>query len=318
MANEENKFRASVENHPIGFAALLVVASGAICFAVMSYFHGAEITNLNQQHTAEVTGLQNQLASINRKLAGGDYFNVAKLMVPRSERSRISPNAKFFSTELFYASTPPGWGYQQMKDIELWNTIYGKEGDKPDTSVTAIAPLHVWKRGPFVHLEGNKIINNIAPLITVQRFPNKELLTELGIDTPGSDLSGKTPEIKRLLNGLHMPTIFQGDIVGAVLAQNFSLVFDQLRFVEGVNVDLVTINKVSNVLYCQILITLRNGSVGNAKFERYYLSLENIVISTKDSLYVICDIVPSDDPAPRGPVAAEVSEWLNDFAILSE
>ena len=67
-----------------------------------------------------------------------------------------------------------------------------------------------------------------------------------------------------------------------------------------------------------MLITLTDGTVGKRKFDHYYISLENIVISTEDNLCVITDVVPSDDPAPRGPVAAEVSEWLNSFALISQ
>jgi hypothetical protein len=226
---------------------------------------------------------------------------------------------KFFSSELFYAAMPPGWSYRKMSDVDLWDTIYGQEGAKPDNPLTAIVPIYVWRRGPFTRLEGNGIINNIAPLITVQRFPNKQLLVELGIETPPLPHSpNESPEMKKLLDDIHLPTIFKGDIVGAVLAQNFSLVFDNLRFVEGVSVDLVTINKVGNVLYSQILITLTNGAIGGKKFDVYYLSVENIVISTRDNLYVISDIIPSDDPAPRSSAAAELTQWLNDFAILAD
>ena len=57
---------------------------------------------------------ENQLASINRNLAGGGYLNVAKFVVPPSERSRIRPDAKFFSAEL-YAAMPPGWEYEDER-----------------------------------------------------------------------------------------------------------------------------------------------------------------------------------------------------------
>ena len=270
------------------------------------------MANLKMSHDA-------QLASINRKLAGGDYLNVAKFVIPRSERSHIASADKFFGSDQFYAAMPPEWSYEKMKDVDLWNTMYGQPGEKPDNPVTGIVPIHVWRRGPFLRLEGNGIINNIAPLITVQRFANKQLLGELGIETsPSSPSADESPETKKPLGDIHPPTIFKGDIVGAVLAESFSLVFDNLRFVAGVSVDLVTINKVGNVLYCQILITLTNGAVGGKKFDVYYLSTETIVISTRDNVYVISDVIPSDDPSPRGSVAAELTRWLDDFAILSE
>jgi hypothetical protein len=318
MAQKQKSLHEWAQNHPLKFTATLVVATGTLVAGVMGAFWHAHVETLTERHATEVAGLHNQLASINRKLAGGDFLNVAKFLVPASERSRIAPSDKFFSSDLFYAAMPPGWSYEEMKDTALWNSIYGTEGDKPDNVLTGISPIHVWRRGSLVHLEGNGVINHIAPMITVQRFANKEILTHFGIDSPTPMSGDETVETKKLLDELRRPTIFQGDIVGAVLAQNFSIVFDQLRFVKGVSVELVNINKVANVLYCQVLITLSDGSIDGKKFDQYYLICENTVISSRDYLYVISDVVPSEDPSPRSPAAAEVTQWLNEFAIISQ
>lgn len=318
MRKRQQSLHEWIQEHPLAFAVRTIVGTTVVASGLMGFMWHANVDNIGERHKAEVSALENQLASINRKLAGGDFLNVAKFLIPATERSKIPSTDKFFSKESFYAAMPPGWEYEEMKDIDLWNAIYGTMGDNPDNTLTGIVPIHVWRRGPLARLEGNGMINNIAPMITVQCFPNKELLSQFGIDEREPRSKDESPERKELLDSLRQPTIFQGDVVGAVLAQNLSLIFDHLRFVENVNVELVTINKIGNVLYCQVLITLSKGSIGGRPFEHYYLIYENTVISTRDHLYVVSDVVPSDDPSPRGPVAAEVTRWLNDFAIISQ
>ena len=111
---------------------------------------------------------------------------------------------------------------------------------------------------------------------------------------------------------------FQGDIIGAMLAQTFSSLFTTLPFTSETQVYLLNINKVSNVLYCQFLLTLHNVTVDSRKRDSYFVTFETIVISTKDNVYTICDFVPSEEPMPRGQVPAELTEWLNGFAVFSE
>jgi hypothetical protein len=81
---------------------------------------------------------------------------------------------------------------------------------------------------------------------------------------------------------------------------------------------LLNINKVSNVLYCQFLLTLHNVTIDSRKLDPYFINLEMIVISTKNNVYTICDLIPSEEPMLRGPVPAEVTEWLNGFAVFSD
>src|ERR1017187_2337217 len=143
MAADKRTIKERIDDHLVGFAASVAVATALVVFGVTSYFHSQQIDALKASH-------EEKLVSINRKLAGGDYLDVRKLIVPRSERNHISKGNTFFGAELFYAAMPPEWSYQKTSDIDVWNTIYGKVGEKPDNPLTGIVPIYVWRRGPFI------------------------------------------------------------------------------------------------------------------------------------------------------------------------
>jgi len=151
------------------------------------------------------------------------------------------------------------------------------------------------------------VINNIAPCIWVQSVPAAEMVEQLNLRSRDDTA-----------DGTRLGTMFQGDIIGAMLNETLSTVFTGLRFASETNVKLLNISKVSNVLYCQILLTLNDVTVGPTHFARYYIIFETIVISARDRVYTFCDFQPSDEPVPRGAVPAEVTAFLNNFTILSE
>ena len=103
-----------------------------------------------------------------------------------------------------------------------------------------------------------------------------------------------------------------------MLAQTFANVFKKLTFTSDTHASLLSINKVSNVLYCQFLLTLNNVTIESQHRDSYFINLEVIVISVKNNVYTISDLIPSDEPMLRGPVPAEVTEWLNGFAVFSD
>jgi hypothetical protein len=69
-------------------------------------------------------------------------------------------------------------------------------------------------------------------------------------------------------------------------------------FASETNVNILNSSKISDVLYCQILLTLNDVTVGPTRFARYYIIFETIVISPRDRVYKICDFQPSDEPMP--------------------
>ena len=202
------------------------------------YLCNTRIDSLTLQHQTEIKGLDTLAGMDQSESRRGRLSQRCKADLRRTELSKIPAYSVFYDEDGFYAMTPTGWDYKKMRDVDLWNTMYGAPGNKPDNTLTELAPVHVWQRGQFLPLSGNSVIHNIAPLITVQRFPNKKILTALGLENPfPTDIHDSDP-FKRAMAKIK-PSVFQGDIVGVVLGREFSAIFEQLRFVEGVGVELV-------------------------------------------------------------------------------
>jgi hypothetical protein len=297
--------RQRVEDHWLLYLLGVIIASAGVTAGLMNFVCNTRLEGTKRDY-------ESKMASINRRLAGGDYFNISKLLITRDEREKVPSASKFYADESFYAMDLPGWTYKKMADVDFYNTVYGESGDKPPNDITSLAPLHVWTRSEWTPVGNHDLIHNIAPVILVQCLPTNELIEKLNLAAPF------TGEHEKPIKDPESKMIFQGDIVGAMLTQTFSGFFDALHFGSNTHVNLLTVNKVKNILYCQILLTLRDVTLNDRRFPRYYINFETIVISTPDNVYTLADFQPSEEPLPRGTIAAEVTEWLNGFAIVSK
>ena len=296
--------KQQVESHWLLYLVGTVITTLAIAVPVMLWICHEKVDSLTRDY-------EGKMASINRRLAGGDYLNVSKFLIAPDERDKVPPNSKFFPEESFYAPEPAGWTYKKMSDTDFYNTIYGEAGDKQTSQITQLAPMHVWVRGKWSSVKNHDLIRNIAPVIVIQAIPTKDLIDQLNLAAPF------TGEVEKPIQDPGSKMVFKGDIVGAMLTESLYNLFNTLHFASNTNVNLLTVNKVKNVLYCQVLLTLRDVSVASRPFSRFYVNVEIIVISTSDTVYALCDFQPSNEPLPRGPVAAEVTQWLDGFAILT-
>lgn len=292
-----------LDKHPFRVLFAFAVLSGGTVGVVVRYFDSEKFELMERDYKAKVSDYQSKLASIDRGLAGGGYINIASLVVHPGERDRVPTQSKFYSDDSFYAPELQGWGYKKTTDTEFFISIFGEEGKKQINEITGIAPVHVWTRGALVPVGNHDVIQNFAPCIYVQRLPIDELTVQLNLE------AAKNAQPK---------TLFEGDVIGAMLAQTFANVFKTLTFTSDTQASLLSINKVSNVLYCQFLLTLHNVTIDARNVNSYFVNLEMIVITTKNNVYTICDLIPSEEPVLRGPVPAEVTEWLKGFAVFSD
>lgn len=293
----------NLEKHPFRVLLTFAVLIGGAVYGIVHYFDSERLEATRHDYEVKLADSQSKLASINRGLAGGDYINVARLVVHRGERDRVPAQSKFYADDSFYAPAVQGWTYKKTTDTEFFTSIFGEEGKKQINELTGLAPVHVWTRGPLVPLGNHDVSQNFAPCIYLQRLPIDDLTVQLNLEATKNSQS---------------TTLFQGDVIGAMLAQTFANVFKTLTFTSETQASLLNINKVSNVLYCQFLLTLRNVTINSQKRDSYFITLEMIVISTKDSVYTVCDLIPSEEPMLRGPIPAEVTEWINGFTVFSD
>lgn len=294
--------KTHVESNPFAYLIVVAVSVGGLVFSVVSYFCSEKLAMTELTHKEKMAESENRLASINRKLAGGDYMDVAHFVVHPGDRNRLPPQSRFYPDDSFYAPTPQGWAYKKTTDKEFFASIFAEQGQKQVNEYTGLAPVHVWTRGALVPVGNHDVIQNFAPCIYVQRLPIADLTIQLNLEAAKHSQSA---------------TLFEGDIIGSMLAQTFSNVFKTLTFTSDTQASLLNISKVSNVLYCQFLLTLHNVTIDSRQLDSYFINLEVIVISTKNNVYTISDLIPSDEPMLRGPVPAEVTEWLNGFAVFA-
>jgi len=78
---------------------------------------------------------------------------------------------------------------------------------------------------------------------------------------------------------------------------------------------LIELEKVANVIYLQLLVTVRQAIVNGKKLPVFFVREEQVIISDQEVLTQIVITVPSADPAPRGPVYTEIQEWFSGLAI---
>lgn len=297
------RWKARLEEHTFWVLLTFAVFIGGTVFGVVHYFCSERLQAIKSDYEIKITDYQSKLASINRRFVGGDYINVAQFVVHRGDRNRVPAQSKFYADDSFYAPAVQGWTYKKTTDTEFFTSIFGEEGKKQINEITGLAPVHVWSRGPLIPMGNHDVIQNFAPCIYLQRLPIEELTVQLNLEAAKNSQPA---------------TLFQGDVIGSMLAQTFANVFKTLTFTSETQASLLNINKVSNVLYCQFLLTLHNVTIDSRKLESYFITLEMIVVSTKDNVYTVCDLIPSEEPMLRGPVPAEVTEWLNGFAVFSD
>jgi hypothetical protein len=183
------------------------VLIGGTVFGIVHYFDSERLEATKHDYEVKLTDSQSKLVSINRGLAGGDYINVARLVVHPGERDRVQAQSKFFADDSFYAPALQAWTYKKTTDTEFFTSIFGEEGKKQINEITGLAPVHVWTRGPLKPVGNHDVIQNFAPCIYLQRLPIEELTVQLNLEAAKNSQPA---------------TLFQGDVIGAMLAQTFS------------------------------------------------------------------------------------------------
>lgn len=289
-------FRKRIENNVYWYLLGVGLACVVGTWTFASSLH-------SQRFEAAKTAYDSKLASIDRNLAGGDLMKVEHFLLRRGDRKGVPGRSKFYAEDSFYAPDVPGWIYQKTTDREFFMSIFGEEGQKQVNEITSIAPVHVWTRGPLKPVGSHDVIQNLAPCIYVQRLALDELTVQLNLEAAKHSQPS---------------SLFEGDVIGSMLAQTFANVFKTLTFTADTQASLLSISKVSNVLYCQFLLTIHNVTIDSRTLPSYFVNLEMIVISTPKNVYTIYDLIPSEEPVLRGAVPAEVTEWLSGFAVFAD
>ena len=81
--------------------------------------------------------------------------------------------------------------------------------------------------------------------------------------------------------------------------------------------EMVSVQKLENVLHSQSRLTLKDVVVDGKKFNQYYVYIDMTMVSVPPSIYTIAAIVPTPDASPRGVEFDWINQWFNQFTILA-
>ena len=334
--------KKAVEKHPLTYILSCIVAAVIVTAGVMGYFAEQHTKLLNTKHQFEVDELNSKLASIRRGIPGDEFFDVRKLIYSPNSESNMPPKSSVYFPEGFYATTSHGvWSYRQTTELALVCDIAGcspKDVPKHIQEAATLGKVHLWKTGNELSIEGHGLFKKSYPFIGVEKltFDILRLAVESGAKQEEEELSEAMKKLALLgvkpeaLNAIEKEEkegepdakvkraegLYRDDIIGAFFSTHLKgLVTTPIDF-PNTAVSLVTLQKVGNVLYAQVLVRLKDVKVGGRPLSEFYITRELIIISTPDGAYLIDTFVPSEDPSRRAQTFGAVTTWLNDFRIV--
>ena len=309
------------ERNPLIFMVSCVVVAIGVSVGVQQYFY-------NQQAAADqrkFNALSERLASIRRGLPDSEYLDVRDLVyVKGSTNTQIPSASAYFADGSFYASTASSWQHSVITEAQLMEDFTGI--DIHQTSfwdVSQIAKLHIWRpKAKPIQLDGANF-KQIFPYVFVQCFSFDQLdklarlstgesavlASGIGDNTPAEHVDEEVDFHNNYEKYL------RNDVVGSIFTIKLYTMAIMAQFPKQ-SVTLLNVQKVGNVLYSQVLITLHDLKADSKHYDNYYIKEEIIIVATPNGVALIQTFIPSDDPSFRDPNSTIITSWLQDFRVV--
>jgi hypothetical protein len=318
------RIRRGINIYVVACAVVVSLLCGAVvAFSIAEYIYSQKINAIDTMHSLELERIQSRLASIRRRLGEKEFFDVTNLIVSQGMTvSKVPSSAKYFQSDGFYAMQGEShWVYSQVSEYEFIKLIYPSFTDLPPSF--PVLPLHLWRGENVASGEGLGFgvgeVTRLFPYIIVERIPYERFGEIIGW-ARSTELTMENAVLEKGLSSeqliAQLERIFRGDAAGSILSSLLMQQFVTQAIVKNVQVDLVEIQKVGNTVYVQILIITKDVEVDQTHYSSYYQRNELLLVSTKDSVYLVQTSVPSQDPLPRDEYFQWVTEWLSNFAIV--
>jgi hypothetical protein len=255
---------------------------------------------------AQLAVAQAKLESIQRRFGNCEFFDIKKLSVRKSDVKSLPANAHYFEGDFFYAPTNNvGWAYSQVAPTQFIKFITGQEVSGDVEKMLENASLHIWRSECLHNVSHSSLVSNLVAFVCLTKLNLDDIKDSMGLDVNAVKIAD-------------YKNAFQGDVVGVMLATELNSLFLSTSMIADIRAELVTVQKLDNVLYSQSRFTLKNAEVDGRKFKEYYVYLDEMLISLPPSIYVIVAVVPTSEPAPRGPDFNRINEWYTQLAILAD
>jgi hypothetical protein len=302
------------------------VATGGAVAGVMHYYSEQELQITKAQNSSQTSELTTQLSSITRSMGHEEYLDVRKIVVPRT-RAQAPSGSNYIRDADFYApAVDADWVYSVSTETALMHQMVGGNVGQEEIlrKLGSLAPIHLWRSKKTLTMTGG-FAKNLFPYIYVERVSVEKVKSALGSlvssDTaqaipapkqaqsqPGTNPTGNDPELDSL---------FRADVAGKFLT--FFLVGNLMAEDASSSSELLNVQKVDNVVYVAIRRTLKDVTVQQTKYSRYYIYQKCIMISDGPDMVIIMTWIPSSDPSVSGDsrqYSEYVSSWLNNLRVL--
>jgi hypothetical protein len=329
-------FKKSIEKNPMTYLVTCIIATASLTAGVQQYFVGEEAKITNAKHISEVDDLNSKLASLRRGLPGSEFLDIRNILYSPGAKVNAPPGSSTFFPEQFYApKAASDWLYEETSELALLNDLSGGQlqSGLPSglQSASTLLKVHAWRGKKVFQIKEHEFFKKVYPLISVEKVLNGQFHAILGFAAQDIDqnksltLESRTEDAKKALEKPQsdsedfvnsLDKIFRGDVVGTFFTSQLSAQLMAAVVSPKTRFNLVEVQKVGNVLYAQILVTLKNVNVDGQSCPEFYLRKEMIVIALPDGAVVVQTLVPSADPAPRDIAFAEISKWLTDFRVV--
>jgi hypothetical protein len=333
--------KKTIENHPIIAIFAGAIAVGVLVAGVMEYFHRQridivnglhkiEIDEINRKHKKEIEEYKDRTLSIERNIGKNRYFSVKNFFIKDQNDLQMSKMAEFHPDGNFYAPFDKSrWEKIQGREMEIYDSIYGTNyatnNRLTSDFMKIIGPIpksYFWKGREELLIEGPSPIKRLFPFIHVSWAIRSEKtlaadkinkIFRMGLQSLLSKdiLKNKESEISQFEKRIYKEDEYLANIETDIMRNMYnSMVYPNMYY------KIRSIQRVEDIFYFKAETTLEGVVINGKKYDKYYITYENIGISTPKRTYFVKINVPSQDPLPRHEYFTWINDWLDDFKIL--
>jgi hypothetical protein len=330
-----------IESHP-----LKTIIGGAITICVGTFlftqhFHNQSMDIINRLHKAETDEIRiehkkvieeykNRASSIERNIGKNRYFSIKNFFIKDQNDLQISKMTEFHQDGNFYAPFDKSrWEKIQGREIEIYDYIYGTNYGTNNRRASdfmkiigSISKSYFWKGREELFIEGPSPIKRLFPFIHVSWAIRSEKtlvadkinkIFRMGLQSLLSEefLKNNESEISQFEE-----RVYKEDEYLAIIESDIMRNMQHSMIYPNTYYKIRSIQRVEDIFYFRAETRLEGIVINGKKYDRYYITYENIGISTPKRIYFVKINVPSQDPLPRHEYFTWINDWLDDFRIL--
>jgi len=223
------------------------------------------------------------------------------------------PEAQPFEEGRFYAARPhPPWVFETTTEAVVRDSLVGRPAPTAVHDREKLNPaIYLWKVSEPVAVEGHAFYRSLYPFVFVQPIdPARHAETQL---KTWEDVREIMPQAQ--YDDL-VKQISDGSDVGRLIIERLHWQIEFSRTTRNTNVHVEKIEKLDNVVYCELRTTIYDVTVNNRRHKRYFINEQYFFVSSLNIVLFVRVVLPSDtvqSPEHRN----EVKKWLSHLYVYT-